>query len=442
MRVYGLYIQPLTVVLVTADISFTLLVTTAYSRGPSVWAVRPMSQSVLSYPFVLAGCLLLPTFAMGLYQRSFLTLRKFPSRALLAFLLGLVLIALYVRWDPSHDASLTDALLIAAICFIGLLGNRVAIVRLASLKSLTRNVTTVGPFEEMTELSRLQLALRPPGFSVSAHVEVNRSSGSTMEAALETKSHDIVISDNDELLDVEALLRLRFADARVVRMADFIEQERRFIHPRSPEARRLLLVPGRSRLSRAIKRGLDVIISMGALLFCAPLAAAIVLAVWLSDGRPIIYRQVRLGLNGRSFEILKFRSMRVDAERNGVARWADVNDRRVTPIGAFLRRSHFDEIPQLMNVLRGDMSLVGPRPERPQIVEQLSEIAPLYRARLLVPPGISGWAQINYPYSASVEQNLQKTAYDLYYVKNGSVILDIIILVQTLRVILLAEGSR
>lgn len=231
MRLYRVHIQPLTVLLVVADLAFTLAVSTTYRRSYHMWAAWPMSPTVLSWSFFLTGCLLLPTFAMGLYQRSFLTLGKFPSRALVAFLLGLALVALYVRWGASRDASIADAVAIVAICFIGLLCNRVAMVRLASLKSLTRNVTTVGPVEEMMELSRLQFALRPPGFSVLAHVEVDRSSGSAVEAALEPKTRDIVISDADELLDDEALLRLRFAGTRVVRLADFIEQERRFIHP-------------------------------------------------------------------------------------------------------------------------------------------------------------------------------------------------------------------
>jgi lipopolysaccharide/colanic/teichoic acid biosynthesis glycosyltransferase len=134
--------------------------------------------------------------------------------------------------------------------------------------------------------------------------------------------------------------------------------------------------------------------------------------------------------------------MVVDAEPDNVAKWAAPSDPRITRVGRFLRRSRVDEIPQLMNVLLGDMSIVGPRPERPAIVEDLKEIIPLYSSRHLVLPGLTGWAQINYPYGASTEDALQKTKFDLYYVKNGSFILDLIILIQTVRVVILGEGWR
>lgn len=140
--------------------------------------------------------------------------------------------------------------------------------------------------------------------------------------------------------------------------------------------------------------------------------------------------------------MLKFRSMTVDAEKDGTPRWAGANDARVTAVGRFIRKTRIDEIPQVLNVLKGEMSFIGPRPERPFFVEQLAEQIPYYRERHTVRPGISGWAQINYPYGASVEDARRKLAYDLYYVKNGSLFLDLLILVQTVKVILWNEGAR
>jgi len=157
---------------------------------------------------------------------------------------------------------------------------------------------------------------------------------------------------------------------------------------------------------------------------------------------PIFYHQVRVGENWKLFQVTKFRSMRVDAEADGVARWAQKNDSRITPVGAFLRKSRIDELPQLFNVLRGDMSFVGPRPERPMFVEKLSAQIPFYSERHRVKPGITGWAQISYSYGASEEDAVQKLQYDLYYVKNYSLFLDILILLQTAEVVLWGRGAR
>jgi lipopolysaccharide/colanic/teichoic acid biosynthesis glycosyltransferase len=157
---------------------------------------------------------------------------------------------------------------------------------------------------------------------------------------------------------------------------------------------------------------------------------------------PIFYRQERVGLNGAIFKVWKFRSMRTDAEGDGVPRWANSTDDRVTRIGRFIRKVRIDEIPQIINVLSGDMSFVGPRPERPFFVEQLRKEIPHYDLRHKVKPGITGWAQINYPYGASIEDAKQKLSYDLYYLKNNDAVLDFAILAQTVRVILFAHGGR
>ena len=164
------------------------------------------------------------------------------------------------------------------------------------------------------------------------------------------------------------------------------------------------------------------------------------LLVRLTSGPPVIYRQRRTGLEGKEYVLLKIRTMRPDAEDGSGAVWARAADRRITRVGHFLRKWRIDEIPQLVNVLRGEMSLVGPRPERPEFVEMLSEAIPFYRERLLVRPGITGWAQVNYPYGASVEAARRKLQYDLYYIKNMSFFVDVLILLRTFRTII--EGLR
>jgi exopolysaccharide biosynthesis polyprenyl glycosylphosphotransferase len=196
------------------------------------------------------------------------------------------------------------------------------------------------------------------------------------------------------------------------------------------------------RIERVVKRMFDVVVSSLLLAFALPVATITALAIRLEDGGPIFYRQQRVGLRGRPFRLLKFRSMRVDSESDGVARWASAGDRRVTKVGAFIRQTRIDEIPQVLNVLKGEMSFVGPRPEQVAIVEELSQTIPYYRYRHMVKPGITGWAQINYRYGASVEDAYQKQKFDLYYIKNYSLALDFLILVQTVRVILWPHGVR
>lgn len=193
---------------------------------------------------------------------------------------------------------------------------------------------------------------------------------------------------------------------------------------------------------RLLKRLVDFVISLAFVIAMLPVILGTMLAIRLESAGPVFYRQERVGLNGRTFRVWKFRSMRCDAERDGVPRWASAGDDRVTRVGRFIRRVRIDEIPQIINVLVGDMSFIGPRPERPFFVDELNRLIPYYNLRHRVKPGITGWAQVNYPYGASVEDAKRKLAYDLYYVKRNEVFLDFTILVQTVRVILFAQGAR
>ena len=195
------------------------------------------------------------------------------------------------------------------------------------------------------------------------------------------------------------------------------------------------------RVYDLLSRTSDIAISLAFLAFTLPLMLLVALAVRLSGPGPVLYRQERVGFGGHPFTLLKFRSMRVDAEARGPA-WATQRDPRVTSVGSFLRRTRIDELPQLLNVLQGAMSFIGPRPERPHFVEQLDQAIPHYRERARVKPGLTGWAQVNFPYGASVEDARVKLSYDLYYVKHRGVLLDLAILFSTVRVILFQEGSR
>jgi exopolysaccharide biosynthesis polyprenyl glycosylphosphotransferase len=192
-----------------------------------------------------------------------------------------------------------------------------------------------------------------------------------------------------------------------------------------------------------IKRVFDILAAFGLLFVLWPVMLLTAIAIRLFDGirRPARYRQTRVGLNGTVFEVIKFRTMPKNAEDAGAV-WADYKDKRATRLGRILRSTRIDELPQLFNVLRGEMSMVGPRPERPVFVEQLDPHLPYYSQRHRIKPGITGWAQLCYPYGASVEDAKEKLQYDLYYVKNHSILLDMIILLKTVEVVLVGEGAR
>jgi exopolysaccharide biosynthesis polyprenyl glycosylphosphotransferase len=196
-----------------------------------------------------------------------------------------------------------------------------------------------------------------------------------------------------------------------------------------------------SLLEAGLRRGFDLALSSALLLITLPVLAITAVAIKLDSPGPVFYRQTRVGQHGRVFTLFKFRSMTVTAEQNGAV-WAQKNDPRVTRVGKFIRLTRIDEIPQVFNVLRGDMAFIGPRPERPEFVARLAQIIPHYNARAAIRPGITGWAQVSYPYGASDEDSWQKLTYDLYYVRRRSLFLDLIILVSTVRVVLFQEGSR
>jgi len=194
--------------------------------------------------------------------------------------------------------------------------------------------------------------------------------------------------------------------------------------------------------ANAATRAFDILGCVLLVVLTLPVMVVTALLVKLDSPGPIFYRQLRAGLNGRPFMLVKFRSMTVDAEASGAAQWAQSRDPRITRVGALIRPLRIDELPQLLNVLRGEMSLIGPRPERPVFIEQLAQVIPHYHERSAVKPGITGWAQVNFPYGASVEDAREKLAYDLYYVKYRGVLLDLLILASTVRVILFRDGAR
>jgi len=253
----------------------------------------------------------------------------------------------------------------------------------------------------------------------------------------------VVAVDDHSHIPLDNLLPLKTRGIPVTSFNSFVERQTGRIEMAWLEVQWLIHTPGfQFRLiDDALKRLTDIMVSLSALIICLPVLIIAMALVRLDSPGPVIYRQQRVTRGGRIFWLYKLRSMRVDAESGG-AKWADKDDPRITKVGAFLRRTRLDEIPQLINILKGDMSIVGPRPERPCFVEELSSQLQLYHLRHTVRAGLTGWAQINYHYGASFEDSQRKLEYDLFYIKNFSLLRDWAIMLQTLRVILWPEGVR
>ena len=258
---------------------------------------------------------------------------------------------------------------------------------------------------------------------------------------------EIIIAVRDRRdggLPMDELLECKLKGIKIAELSTFFERETGQLQMESVNASWMVLSEGfQNGLARdLIKRFFDLCASSILLVLALPLMVLAALLILIESGTPILYRQERVGQDGRVFTILKFRSMRVDAEEDGKPKWADINDDRTTRVGRFIRKVRIDELPQIFNVLKGDMSFVGPRPERSYFVEKLANEIPYYLSRHSVKPGITGWAQVRGSYSASVEDSLEKLQYDLYYVKNHSLFLDLMILFQTAQVVLWGKGAR
>lgn len=416
---------------------------------------------VLPRALLFAAVMMLSLFATGLYNRRLRDgLEGIVVRLGLAFILGAILMSVAFYLIPQWLLGRGAFALTLVSAFVLLLITRMIFVRLLAHHNIRQRVLVLGAGKRAQPLSMLRRKSDLIGLDLVGYIAaegddiaVDESkllpmNGSLMELVERERIDQIIVAVDDRRggLPMEELLRCRTRGVEVVDLLTFLEHE-------TGKIKVDLMYPGwlafsqgfqRGFLRGLVKRTFDIIVSLALLTLCLPLIAATALAIWIESGfrGPILYRQVRVGESGREFEVLKFRSMRPDAEGDGQARWAQENDPRITRVGAFIRKYRIDELPQLINVLRGEMSFVGPRPERPQFVEGLNGSVPYYRERHQVKPGLTGWAQICYPYGASEKDAFEKLQYDLYYVKNHSLFLDLTILMQTAEVVLWGKGAR
>ena len=407
--------------------------------------------------FVVLVCLV----AMGLYQfHQRLYFREAVVRLLVGIAASCVVLAVVFYAFPALIVSRGLASIALAYTLVLLLLVRYVFVRTVDENIFRHRTLVYGAGHRAVSIFDLRRRADRRGFKIVGQVAapgdkvddesklLDIDGESITEAALRLGIDEIVVAMDDRRgnLPVRDLLNARLRGIEIVDLLEFLERETGkirvdLVHPG------WLIFSGGFRtgwLRRTVKRLLDLFVGAIGVTLGSPVMLLTALAIKLEEGpsAPLFYRQTRIGQGGKPFDIWKFRSMAVDAEVEGEAVWAEESDSRVTRVGRLLRKFRADEVPQIFNVLLGQMSIVGPRPERPEFVEDLQQTIPYYSERHIVKPGITGWAQVRYAYGASEEDALEKMQYELYYIKNHSLMLDIMIILQTVEVVLWRKGAR
>ena len=405
-----------------------------------------------------AAALQVSLVAVGAYGvGSFLSLRFAAARLAVAVSLGVIFLSLLYFVVPSISFWRSNLLYSMVFACALLVGVRALLSRAFGGERFKRRIVVLGAGPRAARLKELA---EQPGVNFVAAGFIAMEAAPAMVAAtprdaianlaahitdLHASEVVLALEERRNALPLGDLLRVKTTGVQVSEFSSFLERETGRIDLSTVNPSWLIFSDGFASgrmLSSTAKRAFDIVASLLLLLVTWPVLLATALAIKIESKGPVLFRQRRVGLYNEGFDVLKLRSMRTDAEADGRAQWAAKNDPRVTRVGRFIRIVRIDELPQAWTVLKGEMSFVGPRPERPQFVSELEEQLPFYAERHMVKPGITGWAQINYPYGASIEDSRHKLEYDLYYAKNYSPFLDLLILLQTLRVVLWPQGAR
>jgi sugar transferase (PEP-CTERM system associated) len=440
------------VLLVAAQIGISLELADARA------AMSGTGPAMLSQASAFALGMIIIMSSMGLYQTDLWNNTVSVSlRVVTAFAVGFGLVAYLVPTLFPGLVALGATTL--ALALIGSLCVRAAFSRWQNLSAFKPRVLVLGTGSRVTRLA--EYAQRNPNHQVVGYVATQpgkhyvpsplvlpRAPGDSLLSVAERHGVDqIVVGVRDRRgggFPMQELLECKMKGIGVVELPTFFEREYRQVMLESLNPSWMVLGDGfrQGFFRNLVKRLFDLTVSTVLLLLSLPVLLLAVVCIYLESGLPVLYRQERVGRGGRVFTLYKLRSMRKDAERNGTPQWAAADDDRTTRVGRFLRKSRIDELPQIFNVLKGEMSFVGPRPERPVFVDQLVKQIPFYALRHSVTPGITGWAQVRYAYGASVDDAVEKLQHDLYYAKNNSLFLDIMILVATVEVVLWGRGAR
>ncbi|WP_019531062.1 TIGR03013 family XrtA/PEP-CTERM system glycosyltransferase [Dasania marina] len=464
IRIFNHYVQSPFIFLALTE--FALLAVCAY-LGVTQWGWGEEElrhgEVGMRYSLVYALVMLLATFSLGSYaagvRESFagMAVRCVVSYCLLGSAAMVILFYLVPGLYIGRRALFGSVLLSLVIILLV----RKLFYLLVDISQLRRHVLVLGAGVKAAAIDRVRneqaIGFDIVGFipaapeqTVLPQEKLLDAIGGLQHLVDKYKVDEIVIAVDERrrsyggYFPLEELLECKLKGVRITEAVQFYERELSQIELSELHPGWMVFGDGfHYSLARDItKRLFDISICSLLLLLVWPLMLFAVVAVFLESGWPVLYTQTRTGLNGVPFKIYKFRSMTQDAEKGGKAVWAAANDARVTRVGAFMRNTRIDELPQIFNILRGEMSFIGPRPERPEFVEELKQSLPYYDFRHRVKPGLMGWAQLNYPYGASIDDAEKKLVYDLYYVKNHSLLLDMLIVVQTVEVILLGKGVR
>jgi sugar transferase (PEP-CTERM system associated) len=427
--------------------------------GFEMRAVPWNSSLPLGEAFAFTVVVLIMMSALGLYQSVAETFRSTVQRVIVAYGLSLIIMSVLFYLVPATYLGRGVFALTSVIAITGVLLVRYMFFSITDIGLPRRRVLVVGNGSEAEEVisflhegGRARTIEYAGMYAVMAERDADEAQRRLNHEQLQRTVRDLRVSEivvavrerRGGVLPLRHLLDCKLNGVKVMGITSFYERELGMLKLDNLRASWLIFGDGfDSGATRdVVKRIFDIFASLAILLLTAPLLLGGMLAVFLESGRPLFYRQERIGEGGRPFSIIKLRSMVVDAEKPGAPQWAKAGDARVTRVGRFIRKTRIDELPQLFNVLRGDMSFVGPRPERQFFIDQLVKEIPYYDVRHSVKPGITGWSQVRYPYGASVQDSLNKLQYDLYYVKNHSLFLDLLIMVETVQVVLLGKGAR
>ncbi len=418
---------------------------------------QPLLPKAITFSLVMLGLMT----AGGLYNLEWHgSLRAMLTRLGLSFGLGLAVMSLLFLVFPELLPGRGAFLMSFGLALSGILASRLLFNRWTRVGSLKTRILVLGTGSRAAHIEAC-IAQRGAACNVRVmgylpmggshhfidHARILDTQESLSVLATRLRIDEIVLAVRDRRsggIPVADLLECRLQGIRIMELSSFFERENGHLQLDSMNASWMILAEGfhQGMLRDTAKRLFDLVISAAILVFSLPVIALAALLIKLESPGPVLYRQERIGQGGKPFTILKFRSMRADAEHDGKPRWASQNDSRVTLVGRLIRRTRIDELPQIFNVFFGDMSFVGPRPERPYFVQDLTQQIPYYGVRHTVKPGITGWAQVRYAYGSSVDDAMHKLQYDLYYVKNHSLFLDLMILFQTSQVVLWGKGVR
>ncbi|WP_018141233.1 TIGR03013 family XrtA/PEP-CTERM system glycosyltransferase [Thioalkalivibrio sp. ALJ7] len=464
MRIFGHYVRRRVLMLVLAELAVAYLCLYLVLTLPPF---QPEVLNALDPELVLAtAAVLLALMLAGLYEPDYLATRS-ARHSLLRLIPALLFVAgVLFLYNILVPASLFSAPAIGGgflLLLTGLVAQRSLWSNFSEADAFKRRILVLGTGRRACAIESIhsdkgpdELPYRVLGYIATDGEKdcpdepVRRlrlgCDASLLDMVREHRAHEVVVAIRDRRgnLPIQQLLDCKLHGVAVTEISSFFEREEQKVQLDSLNASWLVFGEGfRQHWSRlAVKRCFDVTASSLLLLVTFPIILVTAAAIKLESPGPVFYWQTRVGRGNEPFDVCKFRSMREDAEFDGVARWAVRDDDRVTRVGRIIRKLRIDELPQIINVFQGHMSFVGPRPERPVFVEQLTEKIPYFPARHSIRPGITGWAQVRYPYGASVEDARQKLQYDLYYVKNHTLFLDLLILLETVKVVLFGRGAR